>query len=210
MKLAVSYLSSNRSVKDTIERINETKADYIHADFMDGKYVEQKNIDLRSWFYLSLAEKPLEIHLMVKNPLKYLKYLKGLNIRIIYIHYSSYFLMDITKIKKMGYRVGLAINPDEDLNVLSKYFQYVDKVLVMGVVPGKGGQKFIPETIARLKEINKYKLANNLVFSVEVDGGINAETVTKVCKYCDTVVSGSYVCQALDYNIPVNTIKKTK
>ncbi len=208
MKLAVSYLSSNRSVKDTIERINETKADYIHADFMDGKYVKGKNIDLRSWFYLSLAEKPLEIHLMVKNPLKYIKHLKGLNIRVVYIHYSSYFLNDLTKIMKKGYRVGLVVNPGDDLKVVSKYFKYVDKVLVMGVVPGLGGQKFIPETLKRLKEINKYKMDNNLVFSVELDGGINAETVTKVSKYCDTVVSGSYVCQALDYNIPVNTIKK--
>ncbi len=210
MKVAVSYLSSNRSILDTIKKINETKADYIHADFMDGKYVKNNNISLKHWFYLRYAAKPLEIHLMVKNPLKYLKYLNGLNIRVVYIHYSAYFLNDITKILKKGYRPGLVINPNDNLELLSKYFKYVDKVLVMGVTPGAGGQKFIPDTLKTLKQINKYKLDNNLVFSVEVDGGINQETATKVSRYCDTVVSGSYVCKELDYNKPISQLKKPK
>ena len=207
MKLAVSYLSSNKEIPETIEQINQTNADYIHADFMDGKYVKNKNINLRAWYYLTFAKKPLEIHLMVKNPLKYIKNLKGLNVRVVYIHYSSYFLHDITKIMKKGYRVGIVINPDDDLNVVSRYFKYVSKVLVMGVYPGAGGQEFLPSTVKVLKDINKYKLDNNLVFSVEVDGGINSNTIAKVKRYCDTVVSGSFICKAKDMDSAIKMIK---
>ena len=210
MKLAVSYLSSNKSTIEAIQDINKTKADFIHADFMDGKYVKNKNITCKSWQYLRYAKKPLEIHLMVKNPLKYIKKLKSLNIRIIYIHYSLKLLNNIKKLHKKGYRVGLAINPDEEITILSEYFKYVDKVLVMSVYPGAGGQKFLPETTKRLKQINKYKLDNNLVFSVEVDGGINNETISKVSRYADAVVSGSYICKSPDYNGPINLIKSKK
>ena len=210
MKLAVSYLKSNRSMVDTILKINETKADYLHADFMDGKYVKQNNIELMSWYNLRYSKKPIEVHLMVKNPLKYIKYLKGLNVRVVYIHYSSYLVNDIRKINRKGYKVGIVVNPDDDINIVGKYFKYVDDILLMSVYPGEGGQTFLPGTIKKLKEINKYRMTNHLHFNIEVDGGINQETVTKVCRYVDTVVSGSYVCKELDYNIPVNIIKNKK
>ena len=209
MKLAVSYLSSNRSPKDTILRINETKADFIHADFMDGRYVKAKNINLINWYNLKYCDKPIEVHLMVKNPLRYIKYLKGLNIRVVYIHYSAYFLDNIRKITKKGFRVGLAINPNEDIESLGKYFKYVDKILVMSVVPGAGGQKFIPKTIDKLKALNKYRIEHNLIYSITIDGGINEDTLTKVRRYIDTAVAGSYICQSLDYSVQVNKLKKT-
>lgn len=210
MKVAVSYLSSNRNTIDTIKKINETKADFIHADIMDGKYVKAKNDNIRHWYALRYATKPIEIHLMVKKPNRYLKFINGLNIRVVYVHYSAYLLDSITKILKKGYRPGIVVNQTDNLDIVSKYFKYVDKVLVMGVTPGAGGQTFLPSTLKLLKQINKYKLDNNLVFSVEVDGGINQETATKVSKYCDTVVSGSYVCKSLDYNKQINQLKKPK
>ena len=98
MKVAVSYLSSKDDTLTTIEKINNSNADFIHCDLMDGKYVKGNNINpfkLRKT--LLACKKPLEIHLMVSNPIHYLRYFKDLNIRVIYIHFGHYFLYDLSK-----------------------------------------------------------------------------------------------------------------
>ena len=188
--------------------INKSSADFIHVDLMDGKFVENKNIGARMWKYLQYCEKPLDVHFMVKNPLKYVDHLEGLNVRIIYINYNSYFLNDLEKIRKKGYRVGLVINPWDDLELMKKYYPYVDKILMMSVVPGAGGQSFLMETIDKLKEIVKYRKEANLNFTINIDGGINGDTVKLVKKYVDDVVSGSYVCKADDPEKCIENLKK--
>ena len=208
MKVAVSFLSSKHTTGQTIDIINKTSADFIHVDLMDGKFVENKNIGVRMWKYLQYCEKPLDVHFMVKNPLKYIDNLKGLNVRIVYINYNSYFLNDLEKIRKKGYRVGLVINPWDDLELMKKYYPYVDKILVMSVVPGAGGQSFMMETIDKLKEIVKYRKEANLNFTINIDGGINEDTVKLVKKYVDDVVSGSYVCKADDPEKQIEKLKK--
>ena len=208
MKVAVSFLSSKHTTGQTIDIINKTSADFIHVDLMDGKFVENKNIGIRMWKYLQYCEKPLDVHFMVKNPLKYIDNLKGLNVRIVYINYNSYFLNDIEKIRKKGYRVGLVINPWDDLELMKKYYPYVDKILVMSVVPGAGGQSFMMETIDKLKGIVKYRKEANLNFTINIDGGINEDTVKLVKKYVDDVVSGSYVCKADDPEKQIEKLKK--
>ena len=211
MKVDVSYLSSKDDTLTTIEKINNSNADFIHCDLMDGKYVKGKNINpfkLRKT--LLACKKPLEIHLMVKNPIHYLRYFKDLNIRVIYIHFGHYFLYDLSKLLKKGYRVGLAINPDEDLKMIEPYTKYVDKVLVMCVKPGKGGQKFIPETLERLRTLNSYRLNENLVFNIEVDGGINPDTLKPIRKHIDDIAVGSYVCESKDYDEQIKNLKKIK
>jgi len=208
MKVAVSFLSSKHTTGQTIDIINKTSADFIHVDLMDGKFVENKNIGVRMWKYLQYCEKPLDVHFMVKNPLKYIDNLKGLNVRIVYINYNSYFLNDLEKIRKKGYRVGLVINPWDDLELMKKYYPYVDKILVMSVVPGAGGQSFMMETIDKLKEIVKYRQEANLNFTINIDGGINEDTVKLVKKYVDDVVSGSYVCKADDPEKQIEKLKK--
>lgn len=208
MKVAVSFLSSKHTTGQTIDIINKTSADFIHVDLMDGKFVENKNIGVRMWKYLQYCEKPLDVHFMVKNPLKYIDNLKGLNVRIVYINYNSYFLNDLEKIRKKGYRVGLVINPWDDLELMKKYYPYVDKILVMSVVPGAGGQSFMMETIDKLKGIVKYRKEANLNFTINIDGGINEDTVKLVKKYVDDVVSGSYVCKADDPEKQIEKLKK--
>lgn len=207
MKVAVSFLSSKRTTGQTIDMINKSSADFIHVDLMDGKFVENKNIGTRMWKYLQYCEKPLDVHFMVKNPLKYVDHLIGLNVRIIYINYNSYFLNDLEKIRKKGFRVGLVINPWDDLELMKKYYPYVDKVLVMSVVPGAGGQSFMMETIDKLKQIVKYRKDANLNFTINIDGGINEDTAKLVKNYVDDLVSGSYVCKADD---PEKCIEKLK
>ena len=207
MKVAVSFLSSKRTTGQTIDMINKSSADFIHVDLMDGKFVENKNIGTRMWKYLQYCEKPLDVHFMVKNPLKYVDHLIGLNVRIIYINYNSYFLNDLEKIRKKGFRVGLVINPWDDLELMKTYYPYVDKILVMSVVPGAGGQSFMMETIDKLKRIVKYRKDANLNFTINIDGGINEDTAKLVKNYVDDLVSGSYVCKADD---PEKCIEKLK
>ena len=134
-------------------------------------------------------------------------FFKDLNVRIIYIHFSEYFLYDLSHILKKGYRVGLAINPSDDLKEVQKYFKYVDKVLVMSVKPGKGGQKFIPDIIDRLKVINSYRLNENLVFDIEIDGGINPDTLKPIKRYVDSIVVGSFITKSNDYNEKIKELK---
>ena len=208
MKVAVSFLSSKRTTGQTIDMINKSSADFIHVDLMDGKFVENKNIGTRMWKYLQYCEKPLDVHFMVKNPLKYVDHLIGLNVRIIYINYNSYFLNDLEKIRKKGFRVGLVINPWDDLELMKKYYPYVDKVLVMSVVPGAGGQSFMMETIDKLKQIVKYRKDANLNFTINIDGGINEDTAKLVKNYVDDLVSGSYVCKADDPEKCIEKLKK--
>lgn len=206
MKISVSYLSSRFDKKTTLKKIVESKADYLHVDLMDGKYVDNKNFtinevlnDLKS-IYL-----PLDIHLMVNNPDKYLEKLGTLNAEFITFHPSTSKNPNktIEKIKSLGINVGIAINPNEDIHLIDEYLDKIDLVLIMSVYPGKGGQEFIPEVIEKLD----YLKDKNII--VAIDGGINNETIKLIeDKKIDIIVSGSYVCSSDDFDNQIANLKK--
>ncbi len=206
MKISVSYLSSRFDKKTTLKKIVESKADYLHVDLMDGKYVDNKNFtinevlnDLKS-IYL-----PLDIHLMVNNPDKYLEKLGSLNAEFITFHPSTSKNPNktIEKIKSLGINVGIAINPNEDIHLIDEYLDKIDLVLIMSVYPGKGGQEFIPEVIEKLD----YLKDKNII--VAIDGGINNETIKLIeDKKIDIIVSGSYVCSSDDFDNQIANLKK--
>lgn len=206
MKISVSYLSSRFDKKTTLKKIVESKADYLHVDLMDGKYVDNKNFtinevlnDLKS-IYL-----PLDIHLMVNNPDKYLEKLGSLNAEFITFHPSTSKNPNktIEKIKSLGINVGIAINPNEDIHLIDEYLDKIDLVLIMSVYPGKGGQEFIPEVIEKLD----YLKDKNII--VAIDGGINNETIKLIeDKNIDIIVSGSYVCSSDDFDNQIANLKK--
>lgn len=206
MKISVSYLSSRFDKKTTLKKIVESKVDYLHVDLMDGKYVDNKNFtinevlnDLKS-IYL-----PLDIHLMVNNPDKYLEKLGSLNAEFITFHPSTSKNPNktIEKIKSLGINVGIAINPNEDIHLIDEYLDKIDLVLIMSVYPGKGGQEFIPEVIEKLD----YLKDKNII--VAIDGGINNETIKLIeDKNIDIIVSGSYVCSSDDFDNQIANLKK--
>lgn len=206
MKISVSYLSSRFDKKTTLKKIVESKADYLHVDLMDGKYVDNKNFtinevlnDLKS-IYL-----PLDIHLMVNNPDKYLEKLGSLNAEFITFHPSTSKNPNktIEKIKSLGINVGIAINTNEDIHLIDEYLDKIDLVLIMSVYPGKGGQEFIPEVIEKLD----YLKDKNII--VAIDGGINNETIKLIeDKKIDIIVSGSYVCSSDDFDNQIANLKK--
>jgi len=206
MKIVVSYINSLYNPKKTIDLINNTQANGIHIDLMDGIYAGVKNFDIDVLAHnFADNNKPLDIHMMVESPSKYLKKIYQLNPECIYIHPKTEpgligILNDISshEIKK-----GIVINPDEDIIEFSHYYGVVDRVLLMSVVPGKGGQEFLGGTIDKLKKLKEYQKNNN--FEIFVDGGINDRTI-KLLDGVDGVVSGSFICKSENFNEQINKL----
>ena len=205
MKVSVSILSSTIKAQDIVKKLDNTTCDFIHVDIMDGKFVENK-----TWTYseikkiVSYSNKPLDVHLMVEKPKKYIEDYAMLNTDRIIFHYEATKDIDemIDYVKNYGLKVGLAINPDTDEKVLYPYLKKIDEVLVMSVVPGKSGQSFIETSVNKIKNIKEEIVKQNLNTQISVDGGINNETGL-LCKEagCDILVSASYIHQNISENI---------
>lgn len=197
-EVSVSFLKEG-SYKDYIEKINKTNADYIHFDVMDGKFTESKNLPLHELSkLLKLSKKKNDVHLMVKNPDKYIENLSLYDIEYLTVHYEiKDYMKYIDKIKSYGLKPGISINPSTDVKEVFPLLDKVNLVLVMGVVPGKSGQAFIQGTEEKInllkEEIDKRRLSTK----IEVDGGISEEVLDKI-KNTDIIVSASYVLDNLD------------
>lgn len=203
MDLSVSILNA-KDKKQMINILNNTDISYIHLDVMDGNFVSQESLQIEEIIELSkISQKNLDIHLMVSNPLEYIEKIKELtNIEYITIHLeiNKDIKEILSTIKSYGYKTGLSIKPNTDINEITAYLNYIDLILLMTVEPGLGGQSFIEDSISRLIELKK--LANNKI-KIEVDGGINDKTINNV-KHADIAVVGSYI--TLNEN-PINAIK---
>ena len=209
MKITVSYINSLYDQKKTIDLINETSADAIHVDLMDGIYAGTKNFDINHLPILFKDNrKPIDIHMMVNRPSGYLNDLLKLKPICIYIHPStepSAFGL-LNELNNYGIKRGLVINPDEEIPSFSHYFPYVDRVLLMSVTPGKGGQKFLDNTKDRLQNLISFKKDND--FEIYVDGGINDETIKEVLN-ADGVISGSFICMNKDFENQIMKLKNS-
>lgn len=207
MKVSVTYLVKIFDINKTISLIEESDADYIHVDFMDGKFVNNTNyeIDEIKEFLMS-TKKKLDVHIMANNPLDYLDTFKNLNTEYFTFHYEAVSDIEsaINKVKEANLKVGIAINPDTDVEKIKPYLDFLDLVLIMGVVPGHGGQEFIPHTLDKIKELSKLK--GN--FKIAVDGGVNDKTAKNIKESgADILVAGSYIIKSEDYNERINKLK---
>lgn len=210
MKVSVSILSSSIKPQDIVKKLDNTKADYIHVDIMDGKFVENKTWTISEVKKIvSYSKLPLDVHLMVENPSKYIEDYALLNTSYITFHYEAVKDIDkmINEIKNYGLKVGIAINPETDEKVLYPYLTKVDQILVMSVHPGKSGQSFIDNTPNKIDNLKQEIINQNAKTIISVDGGINDET-GKLCvdKGVDMLVSASYIHKDIVNNI--NTLKK--
>lgn len=209
MKIAVSYLSSYYSKEKTISLIENTSADYIHVDLMDGGFVQSKNFTTNEVILLLKEhKKPLDIHLMTFDPILYIDDLVKLNPEYITFHLEA--TKDVIKtielIKRHNIKVGLSIKPNTDILELMPYLSLIDLVLIMSVEPGAGGQSFIMDSVQRLNNLIDFRNINNLSFKISMDGGINNETV-KLVPNLDIVVSGSFICKSNDYEKQIQTLR---
>lgn len=210
MKVSVSILSNSIKPVDIVKKLDNTKADYIHIDIMDGKFVENKTWTVSEIKKITSCSKlPLDVHLMVENPSKYIEEFALLNTSYIAFNYEAVKDIDkmINEIKKYGLKVGIAINPETSEEVVFPYLSRIDEVLIMSVHPGKSGQSFIESTLDKIERLKNEILRQNVKTIITVDGGINDET-GELCvqKGVDTLVSASYIHKDIVNNI--NTLKK--
>ena len=206
--ISVSYIKSKLNTIDTIKKIDESIADQIHVDLIDGIYCGNNNFQIDEVVsMLKDVSKPLDIHLMVKNPEYYLDKLFLLNPKCITIHINSTSnIKDVfMNIKNHNIKVGIAINPNEDIKLIDDYIDMIDYVLIMGVYPGEGGQEFIPSVIDKVKYLEKYNVL------VGIDGGINGDTIKSLKDLkIDNIVSGSFVCMSDNYNDKITILQNYK
>ena len=209
MKVSVSFLKSNYRKEETIRKIEKTNADYIHVDLMDGIYAGENNIDMeRLDCLLWNSEKPLDIHLMVKKPLELIKNIVYLKPTYVTIQVDIDDDIDeiIRYLKRKGIKVGIALNPDQDYKLLESYISRIDQLLIMSVMPGLGGQKFMLSILPKIKKINNIKKLNNYRYVISVDGGINDTTIDLVKEQVNMIVSGSYVCCSDNYQKQIDKL----
>ena len=191
MKLSISLLS----IKDRLEfikKINDYDIDYIHIDVMDNTFTNNVAYSIEEINEINkISNKKLDIHLMVNDPIKYINSFNNMNIEYIIFHVEIDKDINnlINIVHGMGYKCGLAINPNTNIDVLEQYINNIDLILVMSVMPGYGGQLFINSIYNKLESLrNKYK---NMTISV--DGGINQDNIYKLSSLVDMVVIGSYL-----------------
>ncbi len=201
----MSYLKSIYGKKETIQKINESSADYIHVDLIDGIFCGERNYEIQEIMKdLQDVTKPIDIHLMIENPKEEIEYLTSLNPCCITIPVEIPNVNEfISLIKSYSIPVGLSINPETSIEKILPFLSNIDVVLVMTVHPGKGGQEFMESVIPKLQEIDKLKKN----FEISIDGGINDQTVFLVRPYADRVVSGSFVCMQEDFESQIGKLR---
>ena len=195
IKISPSILSADFSqLGNEIKRLEEGGADLIHVDVMDGHFVPNLTIGppvikaLRKYSNI-----PFDVHLMISPVHKYIKDYADAGANIITIHpeATTNLMESIDHIKKLNKKVGVSLNPDTETNIIIDYLDKIDLVLIMSVFPGFGGQKFIPEVVEKIKQLNEIKKRRNLSFDIEVDGGINfSNSKTVVNAGANILVSG--------------------
>ena len=198
VKIAPSILAADlMDMKNEIELVDTNGADYIHIDVMDGHYVN--NIAFGPNVVKSLrahTKKILDVHLMISPVQKFLDEFISVGADIISFHPDADQNSEdiIKKIKSANRKVGIAIHPKVSINEIIRFIDAIDIIIVMTVVPGFGGQKFIHSEVNKIIELANIRNEKNLNFEIEVDGGINNETA-KTCKNAgaDVLVAGSYI-----------------
>ena len=198
IKIAPSILSADfGQLGSEIKRLEDSGADMIHVDVMDGHFVPNLTIGppvikaLRNYTKL-----PFDVHLMIAPVHKYIKDYANAGADIITIHpeATDNLQESIKHIKNFGKKVGVSLNPDTEINIISHLLDQIDLVLIMSVFPGFGGQKFIPNVLDKIKELKKIKDEKNLNFDIEVDGGINFDNSKLVIEAgANILVSGTTI-----------------
>lgn len=206
MKVSVSILKEKENYLDVIEKLNNSKADYIHIDVLDNTFIKTSSFDIDDFKNIKFNKK-LDIHLMSSNLEKQINDFSLLNPEYISIHEEvGDTLKYLNKIKNKGIKAGIVINPETDIEKVYSYLEIVDLILIMSVNPGKGGQEFMTSVIGKMQELKEIQDRYNYV--IEVDGGINNDTIKYVSNYVDIAVSGSYITDSIDYDKNIENLKR--
>lgn len=210
--IAPSILAGDfANLQRDIEMLNNTQADYIHVDIMDGVFVPNISfgIPVCEAIYKH-AKKPLDVHLMIVEPEKYFQAFHDAGAATISFHYEAthHVHRALQQLKDLGLKAGVAINPHTNVQLLEDVIKDIDIVCIMSVNPGFGGQKFIEQTYKKIAQLKEIIVDAGASTKIEIDGGVNLDNAPKLLKAgADILVAGSFVFKSED---PAHTISELK
>ena len=211
-KIAPSVLAADfANLQRDCELINSSEADWFHIDIMDGVFVPNISFGMPVLKAIGQhAKKPLDVHLMIVDPDRYIEEFAALNAALLTVHYEActHLHRTLQKIKSCGMKAGVALNPHTPVQLLEDIIQDIDLVCLMSVNPGFGGQSFIENTYNKVKQLRQLIQEKKASTLIEIDGGVtdkNANALTEAG--ADVLVAGSFVFKSDD---PIATIKKLK
>jgi ribulose-phosphate 3-epimerase len=212
-RIAPSILSADfANLQRDIEMINQSQADWFHVDVMDGVFVP--NISFGMPVIKAVhkhAKKPLDVHLMIVDPDRYIKEFKACGAEVLTVHFEActHLHRTLQAIRNEGMKAGVAINPHTPVSVLTDILGDVDLVLLMSVNPGFGGQSFIENTFTKLGQLKSLRDERHLSFLIEIDGGVNDSNAAKLIHSgADVLVAGNYVFAASNPQEVIAGLKK--
>jgi ribulose-phosphate 3-epimerase len=210
--IAPSLLASDfANLQQACEMLNKSEADWYHLDVMDGVFVPNISFGLPVIKAMKKhSEKPFDVHLMIVQPERYIQDFKDAGADILTVHYeaSTHLHRSLQAIKAAGMQAGVALNPHTPVSLLKDTLADIDLVCLMSVNPGFGGQKFIENTYAKVRELKAMIAAAGLSTKIEIDGGVTSANASQLIEAgADVLVAGSFVFSATD---PIQTIADLK